>query len=308
MAEAEQKINGNDMTMDAQIALRAPATQGADAPLTYSAAQLQLLKDTIAKGSSDLEFEIFIEVAKAKRLDPLKKQIHFVKRWDSELGRYVWTPQTGIDGYRLIADRTGSYAPGSETRYDYDKDGKLVSATAFVKKWVRGEWHPISATAFYDEYVQFKKDGSPTSMWRQRPRLMLAKCAEALALRKAFPDELSGLYTHEEMAQAQIEAGSIPAQIEASVVSSLPAAGMITTDQKRRLKKLTDDLLAFDIPAAALQKKMAADFNVERSAELTEEQADKFTADLFDWLNSLEESRAANLAADEPVKKVEVPF
>jgi hypothetical protein len=81
-----------------------------------------------------------------------------------------------------------------------------------------------------------------------------------------------------------------PAQIEAG-----SPEGLITTEQKKRLKTLTDGLLEFEIPAANLQKKMAADHKVERSAELTEAQADQFIADLYDWLNSLEEARAANI-------------
>jgi hypothetical protein len=89
-------------------------------------------------------------------------------------------------------------------------------------------------------------------------------------------------------------------QIEAAPVPT----GMITTDQKRRLKSLTESLLEFEIPAANLQKKMSTDHKVERSADLTEEQADQFIAGLLDWLNSLEESRAANMVE----QKGTVPF
>jgi hypothetical protein len=66
-------------------------------------------------------------------------------------------------------------------------------------KYVRGTWHEVSATAYWDEYAQTTREGHPTQMWATKPRIMLAKCAESLALRRAFPAELSGLYTDTEM-------------------------------------------------------------------------------------------------------------
>lgn len=165
--------------------------------------KMQLLKDTICKGATSDEFQLFIHVCKKTGLDPFMRQVYPVKRWDSALKREAMTIQVGIDGYRLIADRTGRYAPGRETTYTYDKDGNLHSATAYVKKQTNdGTWHEISATAFYSEYVGTTKDGSPTTMWRTKKHIMLGKCAEANALRKAYPAELSGVYTSEEMSQA----------------------------------------------------------------------------------------------------------
>jgi phage recombination protein Bet len=172
----------------------------------FSDEKIKLMKDTICKDSTDNEFELFLHACKRTGLDPFMKQIHAVKRWDSTLGRTSMTVQTGIDGYRLIAERTKKYSPGREPSYTYDANGKLESATAYVKKMTPdGTWHEISASAYYSEYVQKKKDGSPVSMWANMPRNQLAKCAEALALRKCFPAELSGLYTTDEMAQSVVE-------------------------------------------------------------------------------------------------------
>ena len=168
--------------------------------------KIELLKNTICKGSTNDEFQLFLMTCKRTGLDPFARQLHAVKRWDGSLKREVMTIQTGIDGYRLIAERTGCYAPGREPTYAYDKDGNLLSATAYVKKMTKdGTWHEIAATAYYAEYVQTTKDGNPTRFWKQMPHGQLSKCAEALALRKAFPQELSGIYTTEEMAQAQNE-------------------------------------------------------------------------------------------------------
>lgn len=101
----------------------------------------------------------------------------------------------------------------------------------------------------------------------------------------------------------ETEIETIPRTGQAQIEAAPVVTGMITTEQKRRLKSLTEGLLEFEIPASDLQKKMAADHKVERSSELTEDQADKFIADLYDWLNSLEEARAANME-----KKNEVPY
>lgn len=170
---------------------------------TFSTDQLQLLKNTICRGSTDEEFQLFAHACRKTGLDPFMKQIYAVKRYDSGLKKEVMSIQVGIDGLRAIADKSGNYAPGKETMYSYDKDGKLLSATAYVKKRTKdGTWHDVSATAFYNEYVAKTRDGSPTHMWASKEHIMLSKCAESLALRKAFPYELSGVYTHEEMSQA----------------------------------------------------------------------------------------------------------
>lgn len=166
-------------------------------------AKKDLLKATICKGATDEEFELFMHACKRTGLDPFMKQVYAVKRWDSSLGRQTMTIQTSIDGFRLIAERTGRYAPGRKTELEYDENKNLVSATAYVKKMTQdGTWHEVSATAFFEEYAQKTKDGKLTSFWMRMPKVMIQKCAESLALRRAFPSELSGLYTVDEMSQA----------------------------------------------------------------------------------------------------------
>jgi len=178
---------------------------------SFTNKQIEILKNSICKGVSNEEFEIFLMACQKTQLDPFMRQIYAVKRKakkpDGTWGETM-TIQTGIDGYRLIAERTGCYAPGPEPTYTQDTQGNLLSASAYIKKQTRdGTWHTVSASAYADEFVQTYTDKSngekrPMGMWANMPRTMLAKCAEAQALRKAFPAEMSGVYTKEEMQQA----------------------------------------------------------------------------------------------------------
>lgn len=164
--------------------------------------KIDLIKRTVAVGTTDDELQLFLYTAKRTGLDPLAKQIHAIKRWNSQAGREVMTVQTGIDGYRLTADRTGKLAGISDPLFDVEDKPHPGKATVTVRKLVDGNECEFSASARWSEYVQTKKDGSITAMWAKMPYLMLGKCAEALALRKAFPADLSEVYTFEEMAQA----------------------------------------------------------------------------------------------------------
>ncbi|HLY32482.1 MAG TPA: phage recombination protein Bet [Ktedonobacterales bacterium] len=171
--------------------------------------QLDLIKRTVASGTSDDEFALFVEVCKRTGLDPFSHQIYAIMRSVNERqpdGSWRKTQrmtiQTGIDGYRALAARTRSLAGIDDAIFDTEEADHPNKATVTVYRWSHGQRAAFTATARWREYVQTDKEGKPTGQWGKMPYLMLGKCAEALALRKAFPAELSGVYTNEEMMQA----------------------------------------------------------------------------------------------------------
>lgn len=188
--------------------------------------QLKLIIDTVAKGATLPELQLFLYTAKRVGLDPLTKQIHFIKRRNRQPdGTYkeVGTIQTGIDGYRAIAERTGTLAGIDDAVFDDESKQHPNKASVTVYRIVDGQRVGFTASARWSEYAQMKGD-RPTSMWAKMPYLMLGKCAEALALRKAFPNDLSGLYTNEEMSQADTDSSPAPQQsprIEAHGVTNV---------------------------------------------------------------------------------------
>jgi phage recombination protein Bet len=172
---------------------------------------IELVRATVCKGASDAELRLFLNQCVRTGLDPLARQIYSIPRGN---GRTI---QTGIDGYRLIAQRTGEYAGSDDAIYDAETENHPNRATVTVWRLVEGVPRAFTATARWSEYKPELGD----QMWQKMPYLMIAKCAEALALRKAFPQELSGIYTDAEMDQAttvdgtarEIRTGAIPVRV-----------------------------------------------------------------------------------------------
>lgn len=219
--------------------------------VSYSEEQIKVLTDTVAKGATKTELDFFLAVCKRTGLDPFTKQVYFTKRktWNNDRKAYdeVATIQTGIDGYRVIAARTNEHA-GTDDAIFFDGKGQVsetdsvpFKAKVTVYRLVRGKKISFEASARWDEYCQRNKEGKLSNLWAKMPYLMLAKCAEALALRKAFPFELSGVYTKEEMMQADTEEETkTPAKVEA-IAAPAPQEPRVSDEQIERWNRFASE-------------------------------------------------------------------
>lgn len=196
----------------------------------------------IPKGTPEAQIKLFAQICREKNLSPFSRQIHLVPRRDNKLNIVKYTIQIGIDGLRIIAERTGKYAGSDDYVYDegltiYEmlKQGrtKPTTATATVYKILpNSQVFPIKATAKWDEYYP---GGSQAFMWDKMPFLMLGKTAEALALRKAFPEALSALYSDEEMQQA-----GEPIEIITPDTIETPKERKVTQEERKKLIELAN--------------------------------------------------------------------
>jgi phage recombination protein Bet len=192
---------------------------------------LGTVRGVLAPDLNDEELRLFAMVANRSGLDPFAKQIYALKR----KGRVTF--QTGIDGYRSIAARTGMYDGQDEPEYgpvcecgDNRPAGHPEFAT--VRVYRKGVTRAIAATAYWHEYKPGAgQSGHGDDMWMKMPRVMIAKVAEALALRKAFPYDPENrqgigadIYTADEMSQAGDPAPRAPQQSLAEKAAAKRAA------------------------------------------------------------------------------------
>mgnify|MGYP000482200160 CR=1 FL=1 len=193
--------------------------------ITFDSQKLELIRSTIAKDLTPNEFNLFISIAKARGLDPVLGQIHAVVRGSGDKAKVNF--QVGIDGFRLIAARTGEFAGREETAFDY-KGNQLEKAKVTVYRFVNGQKCSWTASAKWSEYFPGEQMGF---MWKKLPETMLEKCAEAKALRMAFPSDLSGLYEPSEMDQAEkVTVKDITPKVKDPIAGIKEAAAAVEKD------------------------------------------------------------------------------
>jgi phage recombination protein Bet len=232
---------------------------------TWTPEQTQLISSTIAPGCSGDELRLFAYACQRTGLDPFSRQIYAIKRGGK------MTIQAGIDGLRSIAERSGQL-DGSET-YWCGADGVwsdvwLADKPPAAAKTIihrKGSNHAFTGVARFQDY------NAGQGLWSKMPAAMIAKCSEALALRKAFPANLSGVYTTDEMEQAE----EVTVTPVAAAKPALPAAAVkgtsatFTAGKAAIAKAQTLDELA------AIPAKMAARL---AAGDITQDQHDQLLA------------------------------
>lgn len=222
--------------------------------------QLAALKQMGLEKAGSGDLAVFLHVSQRTGLDPFGRQIYMIGRNAKEGNSWVtkYTIQTGIDGFRLIArrasDRLNETLEYEDTEW-CGADGvwtdvwTKATAPSAARVTVLRHGKRFPGIALYREYVQTTRDGNPNSMWSKMPANQLAKCAEALALRKAFPQDLSGIYTDDEMGPAdrpersEPPAGGLGAAlgrdtVPGEVVEEPPAPDAVEPITSTQLKKI----------------------------------------------------------------------
>ena len=214
----------------------------------YTPEQVQLIKQQIAPQATDNELKMFLYQCQRTGLDALTRQIYCIHRGGK------MTIQTSIDGFRVIAERSGSYAGQDAPEFTYDGKENVLSAKVTVYKFSpQGQRYPAaSVVAFLKEY------SSGSGLWAKMPHVMLAKVAEAQALRKAYPQDLSGLYTHDEMEQADERVSLKDAKVQMNDIQQAIMAVLAC----KTINELKD--LKATLPAHVIANKSFIDAGVKR--------------------------------------------
>ena len=208
--------------------------------------QVELVKRTVAIGATDDELKLYFFECHRRGVHPMDRLIHFVKR-KSNNGPDRAAFQCAIDFMRMQAEDTKLYRGQDEPEYGpEDKSGYPEWARVVVHKKDpdTGDVYPNPATAYWAEF--YPGDGNAGFMWRKMPRLMLAKVAEAQALRKAFPRQFNNLYIFDEMQQADIVTSGTP-KANPPVKQPAEKKAPVASDARSKFPVLLEEYCSGDI-------------------------------------------------------------
>jgi phage recombination protein Bet len=278
---------------------------------TLSGQQLFLIRRTIANDCNDAEFDLFMAAARAAGLDPFRKQISPLVFNKGKPDKRRMSIITTIDGLRVIAARSGRYRPDEEEPgFTFDPEEKgPTNPLGLVKAKVRVfiDDKPVTGVAYWSEFAPISEqwgegeDGrrrptgkmvlDPGGNWGRMPRVMLAKCAEAQALRKAFPEDTSGLYEAAELDQAR-------------VLDVLPSEAVAVEDREQRLARIggASGILFQLFPNAPLEAVPIGQAH-DRLAERIRDMGDR---QMLDWFESANRAPLQEFWARAPGDALEV--
>ena len=245
------------------------------------------LQNSVFPGAKDESILLAVDYCKARKLDILKKPCHIVPMsvTDAKTGNKNWRDviMPGIYEQRITAFRTGQMAGQDEPVFGNTVTFRGIEAPEWcrvtVYRFINNERCAFSHTEYFSEACATTKEGKPNSMWSKRPRGQLAKCAEAGALRKAFPDELGGVITADEVNEEPINQHSAATPDSGTTVIDTQSVELITPEQLEQMKSL------IDVTKSNEHSLLAYAGNVESLEKITKSKAEEVIGMLLSKLN-----------------------
>ena len=245
------------------------------------------LQNSVFPGAKDESILLAVDYCKARKLDILKKPCHIVPMsvTDAKTGNKNWRDviMPGIYEQRITAFRTGQMAGQDEPVFGDTVTFRGIEAPEWcrvtVYRFINNERCAFSHTEYFCEACATTKEGKPNSMWSKRPRGQLAKCAEAGALRKAFPDELGGVITADEVNEEPINQHSSATPDNGTTVIDTQSVELITPEQLEQMKSL------IDVTKSNEHSLLAYAGNVESLEKITKSKAEEVIGMLLSKLN-----------------------
>lgn len=258
------------------------------------------LQNSVFPGAKDESILLAVDYCKARKLDILKKPCHIVPMsvTDAKTGNKNWRDviMPGIYEQRITAFRTGQMAGQDEPVFGDTVTFRGIEAPEWcrvtVYRFINNERCAFSHTEYFSEACATTKEGKPNSMWSKRPRGQLAKCAEAGALRKAFPDELGGVITADEVNEEPINQHSAATPDNGTTVIETQSVELITPEQIKEIENLVE------VTGSNLAGLLAAAGNVPSIEKITKSNAEHAINRLLSKLN---EQQAKDEKNDEDI-------